>query len=118
MSGRVDEKNTALYRGQLVDELDQNIALIDINTLVVTLYDAITGTIINGRDDQNIKNQNGCVISSTGGITWTLTPLDNIIIDPTLDTELHIALFEGTHGAGKEIHHQFAYRVKNLNKVS
>lgn len=118
MSGRANERTTCLYTGQLKDENLAPVSLVDIVSLELTLYDAITGTIINGRDGQNVLNNNGVTVNSTGFISWLQTKDDNIIIDDTLDTELHIAKFKCVYSVNRELEHEFIYRVVNLGKVN
>lgn len=118
MAGRVNEANTALYTAQLVDENGADVSLSDISALTITLYDKLTGTILNGRDGQNALNANGVTVSLTGAVSWILQPADNVIVSTNLDSELHIALFQGVYGSGnKDVKHEFAFRVVNLNRV-
>ena|SRR5258706_7206778 len=120
MSGRVNEKTASIYTGQLTDENKVNIQLVVIIDFFLTLYDAITGTILGGRDAQPVINQNHVVISSSGFITWNLQEADNALINQSLDTELHIALFTGHYTSAdgaRPFKHIFPFRVVNLTKV-
>lgn len=119
MAGRVNEGVTAQYTAQLVDENDDNLPLSSLYTITLTLYDQLSDSIINSRDGQDVKNANNIVINSTGFLTWTLQAADNVIVNPSLDSEVHVALFEGTYGTlgAKPFNHEFRYRVVNLNRV-
>lgn len=120
MPGRVNEKVTAIYTAQLVDEAGANISLSALVTLTLTLYDQVSGSILNGRDAQNVLNANNVAVSSTGAVVWSLQPADNAIVNSAIDTELHIALFKGTYAVAgsKSFNHEYSIRVVNLSKVS
>ena len=118
MAGRVNELTTSKYTAQLVDENGDNIQLADLDTLLLTLYDAQTGTVINSREGQDVLNNNGVVVSSIGYLTFVMEPEDNPIINDSVATELHKMLFMGTYAAGaKTLRHEFPFRVVNLSKV-
>lgn len=119
MAGRVNEGATALYKAQLVDELGVNISLDAISEITLTLYDDLSTNVINGRDGQNILNANDVAISSTGAVAWDVQALDDAIVNPGLESEVHVALFKGKYGASglKSFNHEFRFRVVNLNKV-
>ena len=118
MAGVVNELTSAQYTAQLVDEAGVNVPLIAIVSLTGTLYDELTGTIINGRDGQDILNAHDVVVSSTGFITWSVQPADNAIINDNLDTEVHTMLFQGVYSGAKELKHEFSWRVVNMEKVA
>lgn len=67
-------------------------------TLVATLRDIATSTILNNRNAQNVKNLNGGVLATDGTFTLQLSADDNIVQtvgDP--DTlEQHVLTLEGT----------------------
>lgn len=119
MAGRVNEQSTAIYSGQMVDETGATIMLGAIQSLSLTLYDEKTGTILGGRNGQNVLNQNDVVVGSTGSITWTMQPVDNTIVLSTCESESHVALFVCFYGPGgtKSLKHEFGFRVVNLGKV-
>lgn len=114
------EKKTAKITATLNDEDGNPLALASINTLTLTLYDEITGTVINGRTGSNILNTGGGTLAATSGaFTLTLSPNDMAINDTDRDDEIHVALVEWTYNAsadagGKEIRH----RILNLLKVT
>ncbi len=96
---------------QLKDTDDTDLALTDIETIVLTLYltrggeSAPAGTIINGRDAEDIKNANEVTISASGALTWDVQPEDTAIINDEIEVcdnvmknnrEVHRALIEWT----------------------
>tara|TARA_Y100000004_G_C8799106_1_gene362588 strand:- start:156 stop:548 length:393 start_codon:yes stop_codon:yes gene_type:complete len=119
---RVEEKTTARYKVILSDELGAVIPLSDMTTIILTLYDVYTGTIINSRNAQNVKNTNNVTYTEAGLLTWTLQPNDNIIVSSDVRTnsyEKHIALFEFTWDSGaKAGKHELEFQVRQLNKVT
>lgn len=119
---RVEEKTTARYKVILSDEAGAVIPLSDMTTITLTLYDDYTGTIINSRNAQNVKNTNNVTYTEAGLLTWTLQPNDNIIVSSDVRTnsyEKHIALFEFTWDSGaKAGKHELEFQVRQLNKVT
>ena len=119
---RVEEKITARYKVILSDEAGAAIPLSDMTTITLTLYDDYTGTIINSRNAQNVKNTNNVTYTEAGLLTWTLQPNDNIIVSSDVRTnsyEKHIALFEFTWDSGaKAGKHELEFQVRQLNKVT
>lgn len=74
----------------------------DILTLTVTLF---TGTtVINSRDDQDIKNANGGTLTAGGALTLKLGPLDNAIVGALSagSLEKHVARITWTWNDGTE----------------
>lgn len=119
---RVEEKSTGRYKVVLNDEAGAVIPLSDMTTITLTLYDDYTGTIINSRNAQNVKNTNNVLYTEAGLLTWTLQPNDNVIVTSEVRTngyEKHIALFEYTWSSGaKAGKHELEFQVRQLNKVT
>lgn len=113
------EKTSALYTAQLIDETGTPVSGSVLFTFTLTLYDLQTGTIINGRNNQNVLNANGVTIDSNGNVAWSIAPADTIILSNELEIETHIALFQATWNAGaKRCNHEVAIPVQVLNLVS
>lgn len=126
MAFSVIEKTTQQYTASFVDELGVGITSGTLNTLALTLYDKVTGTKINSRNQQNTLNANDVAVSSSGLLTWTMQPIDNAIITDGLSQELHLALWEWTYGAAggssggtgpKAGKAQAAFSIVNLTNV-
>jgi hypothetical protein len=116
--GELNEETTGKYTAQLTDEDDNNIPLVSMSALTLTLYDFESGVIINLREDQDVLNANNVTVGSTGVLTWVLQPEDNPILDDNLDVEIHVALFQGVYSGGKQLKHETSIAVKNLTKVT
>jgi hypothetical protein len=110
----VNEQTTARYTAKLVDETGAVVPGSTLSSLTLLLYDKATGQILNSRNNQNVLNMNGVAVDETGNLVWILSPSDNAIITDTLTTEVHVAVFTGRWGAGKEITHDIAITVRNL----
>lgn len=95
-------------------------------TLYVTLADG-TQTIINGRDHQNVLNTNDVTLfnalqaradGKTYNLFWQIRKEDTTIVDSTLTTERHVALFEwawpNNHFGKQEV----ILAISNLVEVS
>ncbi len=126
---RVNEGSTAVYTATLKDEADTVIPLAAMTTLVLTLYNkekqglldtsgVQVDNIINSRNALDVLNDNNVTYHATSGLlTWTMQKEDNTIVDDTLDSELHTALFTFTWSSGtKDGAHQVEIRVKNLQR--
>lgn len=118
-TGRQNEKTTGQYTSLIVDANNVAVPLAALNTLVLTLFDNASKAIINGRDGQSVLNASNVTVSAGGVLIWTIQPLDNVILDDSLDTELHVALFQWTFNGGLESgKHAIGLRVANFEKVS
>lgn len=114
------EGQTTRIRGVLLDENEQPLGALQ--TMVLTLYDKITGAIINSRDHQNILNVNGGTLLSTpdaNGDNWFLVlgTLDMPVLHPDLSVEIHVALVQFTFGASKSGLHEIEIPILNVVKV-
>lgn len=114
ISSKFPESATARINGTIEDEAGVGFKP---STLVLTLYDLESDIIINSRNAQNVLDQNGVVVASNGGLVWTVSPLDMIILDSTKDEETHIALFEWTWASGvKAGAYEIEIVVKNMHR--
>lgn len=72
-------------------------------TLTLTLLVEKDGTVINGRDDQDILDNNGGSVSVDGAIILRLQPDDNVIVSSDVEPEKderHILRFKFTWDDG------------------
>lgn len=117
------EGTGAKYTATLQDADDVVIPLGNLTTITLTLYDFATGTIINSREDVDVKNANDVTIHATSGLlTWLIQEEDNLIVTPANypegSEEKHIALFEFVYvGDGTPGKHEAILMVENLKKV-
>ncbi len=114
----VNEFTTAKFTGQLVDENGAGIPANVLTAFTLTLYDQLTGAIINGRNAQDVRNNNGVTVDGNGNVVWLLSPADNGTVTTSLPTELHVALWQWAWGTGKEGKQEVGIRVTNLNFVT
>lgn len=124
---RVKQDTAAIYTATLKDETGAAIPLASLTAITLTLFNAdvpepspLTANIINGRNEQDVKNTNNVTIHATSGLlTWNMQSADNPIIDERFNTELHIARFDFFYGSPtKQGAHEVRFRVENLRKVS
>jgi len=103
----VKELTTATISFSLVDEADVAIPLSSLLTLTLTVKDMATETVVNGRDEQNIKNANGVTVDASGNVSWPMTQLDTTLVTASASSELHRALVDFTYdvsGVTKRYH--------------
>lgn len=125
----VNEQSSAGFWATLLDESGQLVPGNVLSTLTLTLYVVNadgTQTFINGRQKQNVLNQNDVTLynslqtrpdGKTYNLFWQIRVGDTIIVNPVLPVERHVALFEWTwpnNHAGKE---EVWLSVTNLTQV-
>lgn len=70
----INEGDSVTLRGQIVDAKKKPIAKASIDTVELTLFDQDSGSIINSRDSQDVKDANGGTLTDTlaiAGISQT-----------------------------------------------
>jgi hypothetical protein len=90
--GPVFADNHATLSALIVNENDQPIQWL--SSITVTLTDKETGTIINGRNRQDVLNTNGGAFTTPGVFTFTLTPQDMLQFNQARLEEDHVLKFE------------------------
>lgn len=125
LSQDICERTTPVIAFQIVDDAGVGFQPA---TLTLTLYVAstresiqhrVTGPIINGRDKQNVFDQNDVTVDVSGNVVWSLTVDDTIVSQDAFATESHVALFEWTWNAGANAaKHEIEMVVKNLATVT
>lgn len=121
----INEKSTARIDGlKLTDETGAAIAGTSLATFTLTLYDRLTGSIINNRNAQDIKGggsgANDVTIDESGNVVWTMRSTDNVLVATDApEFEDHIALFEWTWGSNpvKRSSEEYVLRIKRVLKV-
>ena len=100
------EGSTGTYRFQILQEDGvTGLPAAQINTITLTLKDTKSGTALNTRDAQDVKNKNNVTIDADGYLEWDMQIDDNAIIDADLgngEEEEHRALFEYTWNGGAD----------------
>jgi hypothetical protein len=115
---RAVEKATYLIEADMIDETRTAIASGALGSLTLTLYDVKTEQIINSVDHVSILNTGRGSVDSSGHLSITLTPSDNVLVG-TASHELHVALIEWTYASGtKTGRHEITFAVDNFLKVT
>lgn len=114
----LSERIGAVYTATLKDADEVPITKANLTAITLTLYNVADGTIINSRENQDVKDANNVTIHATTGLlTWNMQPEDNAIVSGAL-LERHRALWKYTHTqSGSPGKHEFDFFVRNLTKV-
>lgn len=100
----------------MTDESGAAIPTASLTTLTATLYVRKTGTIINSRDNESIKNTNGGTYAD-GAATLTLEPDDSPHTGQSTIEE-HILLLRWTYNAGAQAgSEEILLRVRDVGHV-
>jgi len=127
---RFNERNSGFIRAQVVDQNLDPVAVTDLDSATLTLWDMETGSaegspqegIINGRDGQDIlgvgspPTLNDVTYEADGYFRWDLQPEDNQIINSRRAIERHRALLVFAWPTG-QITYEVEIEVVNLRKV-
>jgi hypothetical protein len=87
-----------------------------VSSIVFTLTDAY-GTVINGRTDVQVKNENGGELSESGRFSLELTPADTREYGPCA-LQVRLALFEVYFDAGRRENHVVHLTIESLPSLS
>lgn len=120
---RVPERSEHEYENTLVDRKAAAVQFGAISAIRCWLSDSDTGTPINGRIGQNVKDANGGAIAAgAGGVavfTLGLDAADAPIVDASKTEEKHRLVLEFTYtrtsGGTGVLRHQVEYYVVNLS---
>jgi hypothetical protein len=118
----VKEGTGAKYTATLKDADGTVIPLANLTSITLTLYNYADSSIINSRDDQDVKNANNVTFHATSGLlTWLIQAGDNPIVNTNIaigSKEQHVALFEFVYaGNGTPGKHEVDILVENLGQV-
>ena len=115
ISNPIAEQTTALITATLTDELDAAIPKSGLDTVRFTLYDAVTGTVINSRSAVDVMSS----VDSAGVITMTLGTADTALGSQQNSRERRVAYFQWTYGqSGEKVgRHEVRFTVQNMDKV-
>lgn len=94
----VDSKESAVITAVLKDVNDAAINKSVLQSLTLTLVNAEDGTVLNGRDQQNILDANNGSVTAAGVVTIKLQPADNAVCGAnTNELEDHYATLRWTY---------------------
>lgn len=115
----INEQSTALYEAVLKDERAVPIGSGRLDALTLTLCNVVGNeAIINGRDGQNVLNQNNVTVDASGNLAFELQSADTAIQDAAVKSEIHRAIFRATYDGGKAMNWDVDFKIRNLSKVS
>ncbi len=75
----------------------------DVSSLTLTLTNAATGEIVNGRNAQDVLNDNSVTLSAQGALAWTIQPADTALVVSGAASEEHVATFSWVADGGSEV---------------
>jgi len=108
------EKETGTIPFRLRDE-DGGLVLA-LDSMTLTLYNQADGSIINGRDAQNVLNANN-VSFANGLVSWSVQTADTPIVDDSKSIETHMAVFYMTWNLGqRSTTHRVRMDIENVIK--
>lgn len=117
MTHRFNERTSGQITFTVVDQAGAAVPLAAVSAIALSLYDRLTGRVLNTRSRQNVLNTNNVTYHATSGLlTWSVQPADNAIVDDRLELETHIAEFSLTWTGGQATH-KAALEVTNLRFV-
>lgn len=97
----VNEQTAFQIQQTLKRETGVPVPAADLTALMLTLYDAKTGAVVNSRTASDVKNANGGTVHATSGLfTMTFAPADMALITATESEEHHVAIFEAAWSGG------------------
>jgi hypothetical protein len=125
MTYQIPERQSGRFQATLLDENGVFVPGSSLSTLTLTLYDRATDAIINGRNAQDVLNNNNVSVSEAGVVVWSITPADTPIVGTPVTTtivtvdgervvgvEAHVALFRATwEGGAKALTYQMTINV-------
>lgn len=114
------EGETVKWTGTMKDEDGAVVPSAQILTFLLDLA-LLDGTIINSRDDQNIKNANDVTVHATSGlVTWRLTTADLALQDEAKAIEVHRATMRYTYNDGVAVRtgvHRVDFAVQQVTAL-
>jgi hypothetical protein len=114
----INERTSAIIQADLIGDSGAPVAGATLTTLTLSLIDAYSGSVLNGRNAQNVLNQNDVTIDSQGHLTWSMRPADNVIVKDSAPFETHRAIFQGTwSGGAKGFTAVIEFRVNNVQVI-
>lgn len=116
----IDQDSSCDLTITLADSSGDALAKEAITSLTATLVNAVDGSVINDRIDQDIYDTNGTTVSDSGVITMRLQPSDNPVIGTLLadESESHFLRIEwgwtDSSGLSRTGSHEFEIQVREV----
>lgn len=110
----VNEGTTPRYTATLLDELGAVVPAASLSAIVLSVFNKHTGTVLNGRNRQNVLNANNVSISAGGVLVWSIQAAD-LDVPGAQDVATILAVFEYEWSSGtKKDWHEVELRVSAL----
>lgn len=121
----VNERSSKVVTFTLKDQAGAPVPAASLTAAELTLYDVETYEnaspavgILNDRQGQNVLNLNNVTIHSTSGlVTWTMQPEDNVIVTERRQVERHRAMFHFAWSGGS-FDYECEIEVVNLRSAA
>jgi hypothetical protein len=117
MAQQYNERTSGTYTANLVDDAGAAVNVGALTKATLTLKDVKTGTILNSRNYQDVKNLNNVTISALGALEWKIQAADNAVVTDKnvvkFPTEEHLATFHFVWPGG-ELYHLVPIDVKRI----
>ncbi|MGH7391435.1 MAG: hypothetical protein ACREM3_18540 [Candidatus Rokuibacteriota bacterium] len=114
------ERTTPTFTTTLLDAASLPVPGTSLQSILLTLYDVASGSIINSRNLQSVLGGD-VTVDALGLLIWVLKELDTVIVNDALAEEEHIALFEIrwlVAGSPRVMREDVSITVRNLARVS
>lgn len=103
---------TAVYKGQLQDDLGNPISAASLTTLTLSIVDTVTKAVVNGVSAVNILNTGRGAVDSAGNLTVTLGPADTALLVASDPQEYRSLILDWTFAVGaKTGRHQVDFLI-------
>jgi hypothetical protein len=113
-----EESSIELVLDGLEDQDGQPLDPSLITAVTLTLYDRVSGAVINGWQDRTILNANGGALSLEGRLSVHLGPPDMRILDDTRASEDRVALIHYEWNSGQDArNHEIHFALLNLSYI-
>lgn len=113
----IAEGDTPQISFQLVDSTNTGIPLGSINTVLLTVYEKNSQSIVNSKTDINVKNANNGTIDSNGNVVYTMETGDTAIVGPRTreeSVEVHVFQFKFNYNTDRYLTQEIYIAIRNL----
>lgn len=128
--GTFNERSTPTVYALIKDDAGAVLDLTAVTSLLLTVWESVNGTILNGRTAQDVKNANGVTVYATAQTTtvngatvsynlkWPLVEAEMATVNASRPIEDHYAMFDVRWATTRRHNEEFVWHVNNLAKVT
>jgi hypothetical protein len=116
VTAAIPERSTYQYRVAVTDAAGLPVAPAQVTSILATLRDAATGTILNSRSSQEVKDVNGGSLTS-GLFVLQFAEADNAIIGNEQD-EPHVLTLDFRLTGGGRVTREIWFYVANFGSIA